>query len=217
VTESWAPGAEAGGAPAISRHRRPGSKAPTKLGAGALILAALAVGGVITSGTPDTDRRQRPFVRAGAMGQAVNARSFDVTVLGVRGAAKVAEDGLEHDTSGVWVLVRVRLVARDEPVLVGYAAVRDAGGHTYLASNRLDLKLVMGGHDLQPGVPVTGEIAFEVPRDAAPSLSLRLASPLLDQRMDAVAEIPLGIDNTMVDKWLAQTEAATVTKPGAES
>jgi hypothetical protein len=182
-----------------------------------LILAALAVGGVITSGTPDTDRRQRPFVRTGAMGQAVNARSFDATVLGVRGAAKVSDAGQVHDTSGVWVLVRVRLVARNEPILVGYAAVRDADGRTYLASNRIELKLVMGGRDLQPGVPVEGEIAFEVSRGAAPSLSLRLARPPLDQRMDAIAEVPLGISGAMVNKWLAQAEAAKVTQPGAVS
>jgi hypothetical protein len=122
-----------------------------------------------------------------------------------------------HDTSGVWVLVRVRLVARNEPILVGYAAVRDADGRTYLASNRIELKLVMGGRDLQPGVPVEGEIAFEVPRGAAPSLSLRLARPPLDQRMDAIAEVPLGISGAMVNKWLAQAEAAKVTQPGAVS
>jgi hypothetical protein len=183
----------------VVRHRRP-SAVRRRTGGAVLVLAALAVGGLVNSRTPDTDHRERPFVATGAVGRSVDARAFDVTVQGVRGTMKLGRGANWHDTGGVWVLVRVRLVARVEPVLVGYAAVRDSAGRTYRATSRIEQPL--DGRTLQPGVAVSAEVAFEVPPAVAPTLALRLAGPLLDQRMDAMAEVPLGITAAMVDGWL---------------
>lgn len=193
---------------AITRHRRRGESLPARLGVGVLVLGALAVGGLVNSRAPDTDHRERPFVTTGVVGKAVDARAFDVTVLSVRGTMKLAQSGKWHDTGGVWVLVRVRLAARDEPATVGYAAVRDAADRTYLATVRITQPLV--ARPLQPGIPVEGEIAFEVPPKVGPTLAIRLAAPLLDQRMDAVAEIPLKIKSSMVDQWLKETDVTTL-------
>jgi hypothetical protein len=118
-----------------------------------------------------------------------------------------------HDTGGVWVLVRVRLVARAEPAQVGYAAVRDSAGRTFLATTRIDQPL--DGRTLQPGVAVTAEVAFEVPPAVAPTLAFRLAGPLLDQRMDAMVEVPLGITAPMVDGWLKDEKIARLDDAGA--
>lgn len=194
-----------------SRHRRGGQGLPARLGVGALVLAALAVGGLISSRTPDVDHRERPFVTTGTIGRPVDARAFSVIVLGVRGATKVARSGVWHDTGGVWVLVRVRLVARDEPASVGYAAVHDSKDRTYLATNRITQPLQ--GRSLQPGIPVEGEFAFEVPSKVAPTLAIRLAGPSLDQRMDAMAEVPLRITKSMVDEWQRDTEITKLTEP----
>jgi hypothetical protein len=195
----------------ITRHRRSGQGLPAQLGVGALVIAALAVGGLISSRTPDVDHRERPFVSSGTIGKRVDARAFDVTVLGVRGTMKLARSGVWHDTGGVWVLVRVRLVARDEPASVGYAAVRDSQDRTYLATNRITQPLQ--GRSLQPRVPVEGELAFEVPAKVAPTLSVRLAGPPLDQRMDAMAEVPLKITKSMVDQWLKETAITKLDDP----
>jgi hypothetical protein len=61
---------------------------------------------------------------------------------------------------------------------------------------------------------VEGEIAFEVPRDVATSLRLRLAAPLLDQRMDGMAEITLPkVDAATVDKWATQQDPVIMERP----
>jgi hypothetical protein len=191
----------------------------TRFGAGVLILAALAVGTVIQSGTPDTDTTERPFSRAGAVGKPVDAKTFDATVLSVRGGTKIKRDGglssrrREHETGGVWVLVRVRLVAREEAILVGWAAVVDGRGRTYHLTNRIDQPLVGSGRMLQPGIPVTGEVAFEVPRDAATNLTIQITDRALDVRMSAMVEVPLPAGKATVDGWLANTTTMILTTP----
>jgi hypothetical protein len=190
-----------------------------RLGAGALVAAALAVGAAITTHTPDTDARERPFVRAGVVGKPVDARTFDATVISVRGAAKLAGGrklasvpARVRDTAGVFVLVRVRLVARDRPTLVDHAVVRDARGRTFVATPRIG-QPVVGHHILQPGIPIEGDVVFEVPRDAAARLTLRLADEL-NPRLDAVAEVPLSlapsIDQAVVQRWIADPAPAVI-------
>jgi hypothetical protein len=125
----------------------------------------------------------------------------------------ITERGLKHDTSGVWIIVKVKVVARGEPMGVSYAAVRDGKGNTYRASERINQPLAVGSRVLQPGIPVTGEIAFEVPVGVATDLSVRLADNPDDLRMDAVAEVRLPIDSDSVRKWKADTSGTTLATP----
>jgi hypothetical protein len=171
------------------------------------------VGGAISSHKPDTDAAERPFARTGTVGAPVSVRTFVVTVRGVRGAAKISRTGTVHDTGGVWILVRVRAVALAEPVTIGYAGVRDAAGREYWATTRISQPL-LGGRTLQPGVPVDGEIAFEVPRAAAADLTVRLARSPIDRRMDALAEVPLPhADRATVDGWATASGPVRVEDP----
>ena len=169
------------------------ARVPARLGAGALVIAALSAGVAITARAPDTETRERPFARRGTVGQRMSARTFDVTVLGARGAARIERAGRVRDTGGVFVVVRVRAVAGRKPTTIDHAAVRDGRGRTYLATPRITQPLAAGGHVLQPGIAVEGEIAFEVPRDAASSLTVLLADSS-DTRMDAVVEVAVPID-----------------------
>jgi hypothetical protein len=179
-------------------------------GAGLLVIAALAAGGAFTARVPDTDAQERPFVRAGRLGERVDARTFDATVVAVRGGTSVERTGRTRTTGGVWVLARVRLVARQAPVSVDHAALRDGRGRMFLATTRLGQPLVSGGHPLQPGIVVEGEIVFEVPRDAATGrLAIRLGDAS-DARLDAVAEVPLGIEPADVARWLAERAALRI-------
>jgi hypothetical protein len=181
-----------------------------RAGAGLLVIAALAAGGAFTARVPDTDARERPFVRAGRLGEPVDARTFDATVVAVRGGTSVERTGRTRTTGGVWVLARVRLSARQAPVSVDYATLRDGRGRMFLATTRLSQPLVSGGHPLQPGIVVEGEIVFEVPRDAVTSrLAIRLADAS-DPRVDAVAEVPLAIERSDVERWLAEGAALRV-------
>ncbi|MBF9127597.1 DUF4352 domain-containing protein [Plantactinospora sp. S1510] len=198
----------------------PGHQAPprrlarigSRLGVGVLVLAALAVGGPLAALRPTSDVRERPFVQQGGFGELASVRTFEATVVSVRGAAKVSQRGRVYDTAGVWVLVRVRLSATDEATTVNYAALRDERERSHQQTARLEQPLTSSSRTLQPGIPVEGEIVFEVPRDTATRLWLRLAQPVLDRRMDAMAEVPLlPVPRSTIDRWSADPAPAVVT------
>lgn len=194
------------------RQRTHGNPLRYRIGAAALVILALAVGGLITRHIPDADEQQRPFIRTAAVGSLIGLRTFDATVLSVRGAAVITDSDQTHDTSGIWILVKIRLVSVHKSATVGYAALLDAQGHTYTASTRIEQFLVSGGWDLQPGVPVVGEVAFEVPVAVASHLSIRLAGAQ-DVRLDGMAEVPLPIGADEVRRWKAQTTPVAPEKP----
>lgn len=207
----------------VRSHRAPPgplAKAGTGARVTALLIAALAVGAAIANWRPldqSADDRERPYVRTGTIGQQVSTRVFDATLLNARGAGKIGHRGQAHDTGGVWIIVRVRLTASDEAITLGYAALRDRRDRVYLATQRIDQQL-LGARTLQPGIPVEGDLLFEVPRDAATDLTLLLAEPLIDHRMDTMAEITLPQVNTAtVDGWATAPEPATLESPKAGS
>ena len=195
-------------------HRRPARRGRYLRWAGsaAMIVVTVVAGGAIRTYTPDTDRRERPFVRTGGEDSPVSARTFDVTVLGVRGGAKVSRAGKDHDTGGVWVIVRVRLVGRTAPANVGYAAVADARDRRYHATGRF-IQPLPGGRTLQPDIPLVAEIAFEVPAPVDMPLYLLLAGNSLDQRMDAMARCRLPVDEQALQRWRAESEPLTIAAP----
>ncbi|MEJ3748340.1 hypothetical protein WEI85_34280 [Actinomycetes bacterium KLBMP 9797] len=204
-------------------HRAPPgpvAKAGTGARVTALLIAALALGAAIANWRPlnqSADDRERPYVRTGTIGQQVSARVFDATLLSARGAGKVGYQGQAHDTGGVWMIVRIRLTATDEATTLGYAAVRDHRDRVYLATQRVSQQM-LGGRTLQPGIPVEADLLFEVPRDAATDLTLLLAEPSIDHRMDTMAEIALPhYDTATVDGWASATEPAILTSPKAGS
>jgi hypothetical protein len=177
------------------------------------ISATLAICAAITSHTPTVDTQQRPFVRTGNVGSVVNVRTFDATVLGVRGAALISDANGAHDTSGIWIIVRVRLTAIGNPLSLGYAALLDGQGRTYRATGRIDQPLLIS-RELEPGIPVTTELAFEVPTSVASDLSLQLATGLDDDlRMDALTRIRLPIDSAEIRQWQASKTPTTVAGP----
>jgi hypothetical protein len=193
-------------------------KLRSRFGAGVLIVAALSVGGLIRSGTPDVDTSERPFARAGAVGRKVDAQTYDATVLAVRGATKIHRvAGLtkrgDRDTDGVWVLVKVRLLAHREAVQVGWAGLKDGRDRVFSCTDRIDQPLVCAGRMLQPGIPVTGEVAFEVPRDAGTDLTIQLNERPIDHRMTTMIEVQLPISRGMLDGWIGN--AASVEVPPA--
>jgi hypothetical protein len=203
----------------IRSHRdpRPGGRFGHRVRVAVLLVLALAAGALLTRYTPDADAEQRPFIRTGHIGQTVTLNDFSVRVVSVRGAATLSQSGAKHDTSGVWILVTVRLMALHEPVGAGYMALRDGQGRTYRASERID-QILVGGWSLEPGVPVTGEVAFEVPVAVAGNLALRVAkTSFSDLRMNALAEIPLSISDSQARAWKADTTPATPAKPAVTS
>lgn len=183
-----------------------------KLGMVALLLATLAIGAALLPLKPHGIVWQEEFVRTGKVGTPVDARAFDITVLDATGGAKIdAKTPIE--TNGIWIVVRIRVVAKDKPVTIGYAALRDDQGRVYDDADKVNQPMI-GGRALQPGVPVEGQVVFEVARDVR-RLTARFAKPALFQMYDAVAEIPLPITRADIDSWVAEKRAVPVASPKA--
>jgi hypothetical protein len=185
---------------------------------GMLLVAALAVGGVVANWRPingdRADKRERPYIVAGQIGDSVSARTFDAKLVSVRGARLLGIRSKGYETGGVWILVRVRVTATTEDTVIGYAALIDDRDREYLSSSRFTQLFADGARRFQPGIPVEGEIAFEVPRDVATSVRLRLATPLLDKRMEGMAEIALPkVDTATVDRWATQQDPVIMETP----
>jgi hypothetical protein len=196
----------------LGQHRRRGAvRLEGLLAALVTAIVVVAAGGAVVNSELAPDQRFREFVNTGAMGEPVSARTFEVTVLSVRTAAEVGRAAdAALDTDGVWVLVRVRAMADQESLWIGYAAVRDSRGRTWTATDRVDQPLVDSAYRLDPRIPVEADIVFEVPRDAATDLTIRVARPRLEHRMEAMAEIPLPVDEAMVASGLAQSEPVVI-------
>jgi len=178
------------------RHRNLGPLQRFLMRAGALILviAALGVGDFLVRSTPDIDKRERAFLVDGRQGSAVEARTFSATLLKTRTAAVVKAAGANHDTQGVWVVLRMRFEALNEPLSISYAAVVDSRGRAFHASDRVNQPLVDGSRILQPGVGVEGDVAFEIPSDAT-SLTAQFSDARTTRAMQAVPDIALSLDN----------------------
>lgn len=165
-------------------------------------VAVVAIGVIaateIRDARPTYEQSVASFVRHGTPDEPAGLDGIDVTVLGVEGAKTLGAGRLLRPTEGVWVLVTVRLDAGSTPAAIGWAAVVDADGHTYDASNRFSQPMLT--IRVQPGVPVEGQIAFEVPASTAATLHLRAARST-QLRLDAVVDIPLGITPADVEAW----------------
>lgn len=200
--------------PMHGRHRRlgPFQKVLAATGSAVLVIVALVVGQLLIDLGPDTDASHAPFLIAGKPGDNVDARTFDVELISARYASAVRSGGADHDSSGVWVILKIRLNARTESLRIGYAALVDKSGRTYLASDRVRQTLVPNARALQPGIPVEGEVAFEIPRDAIAGASVQFAKKSGDRRMDAMAtiELPGGFE---LDTTTATLAPSQVVKP----
>jgi hypothetical protein len=172
-----------------------------RVGAAALILAALAAGRAVTTAFGVDDAVSAPFLRAGTLGRAVSLRYADVTATSVLGSTCVsngvgATAGMR--TPGVFVVIPVVIVTKGKPADIRYAALRDRTGRTFVASGSRSSFLPGTG---QPGVPRYASITVEVPPDAVAGMHLRIALDGLDQRRDDMADIDLGLTAADTAEW----------------
>lgn len=198
-------------APPASQRPETARPAVRRLGTAALMLAAIAIGGAISSYAPGPDVQHRPFVRTGEQGERVDARAFEAELLGVRGGALLTGGGVQHKTNGVWVIAKVRVTAKGEATGLGFAALRDGDDRIFRATGRIDQPL--GSRDLQPGIPVDFEFVFEVPKNVPLPLAVRLAPDAIDNRMDGMAELELSVTREDLTGWVASTQPLKAMKP----
>lgn len=182
-----------------------------RLGTAALVLLAIGVGGVAHAYEPEPVEQQGPFIRTGHMGDRVDARTVVAELVGVRGGAIVNSRGVQHDTSGVWIIVKVRLTSRGEPVQLGQVSIRDGKDRIFLASGRIDNNPPL--RQMQPGLPIECEIAFEVPKNVPLPIAARLSTAFIDLRMDGVAQLELDVTAAQVRQWADDKTPTTLMRP----
>ena len=184
------------------------SGARRRAGAAVLVLAALALGRLVSDALPGGDGLEQPFVRSGSVGAQVALRYARVTA-GTPTGSTVADDGAALlATPGVWVAVPLTVLAEDEPRRLAYAALVGSDGRTYEADG-VRSRLTIGS--ATPGIAHHGQVLVELPADAAAGAHLRIALHPWDQRADDVADIDLEITPADVTRWLAASEPVVVT------
>ena len=182
---------------------------PARIGMGVAVFAALAVGRTIDTALPvHTD--DRPFVRAGEVGDRVHLVYADVTVDAVRTAKAVdSEQESVVGSPGRWLVVDVTVVAWGSPLAKPGVSLEDASGRTFYSDPRAGYSWVTA----PTGVSWRTSIPFEVPRDALPGATLVFSRSGLDDRRDDVARIDLGIGPGDVPRLWDTEETVDIGQP----
>jgi hypothetical protein len=158
--------------------------------ASALVLLAAGV----QLSAPDDDTQQAAFSQRVAIGQQGTGRNVAATVTRVRLARSIHSLEWDGTTTGVWVVVQLKM----STVLTatGPDAVLRIGGVDYDASDRPGSE-ALNSLTLQPGLPYSGALLFEVPRSAVASLAARQAivrvfvarDPALDSSIEFTSDL----------------------------
>ena len=197
------PAAPAGPAARVRRSR------VQALGAGAAVLAALAVGHVVVTAFPVDERVSAPFVRSTTIGETVELRYARLTA-GEPSGSTVASPASSTllSTPGVFLTVPLTIVATGQPRLVSFAELLGGDGRTYTVFTSGRSSFLSG--TAQPGVPRYATVSVELPPEALPGAHLRVGLNLEDQRSDDLADIDLGLTQADADAWAADDTPLTV-------
>jgi hypothetical protein len=154
-------------------------------------LGLLAAGFLLQEWLPDddADAGAEPHVRTGAVGDAIDLRTATVTVDEVIGTRRLEQYGSELVSPGLWVVVRYTVVATEESTSITFAELTDDEGRVWGLVGRNGNACV----ESPPGLAAHCTAYLEVPPDALPTLSLRLARLSSETRFDAVAEVDLDL------------------------
>jgi hypothetical protein len=180
-----------------------------RAGAGVLIIAALAAGRAVTTAYDSDTGVDEPYLVSGELGRPVSLRYADVTATGVDGSTVVSPN-LGMTTTGVWLVIPLKIVTKGEPAEVRYAAIQDTRGRVFLANG--DRSKYAPGVS-QPGVPRYASVLVELPADAVPGARLRVALDSLDQRRDSMADIDLGLTQAQASAWASRKDKLPVPEP----
>jgi hypothetical protein len=166
------------------------------------LVAVLVAAGFVSHTAPTAAFWQSPIPVTGALGDEVTGRNIQATVTEVRAADSVtASTGWVGETTGVWVVIDVSVatVVTDYGTLLGTAQLR-IGDRVYSASGRPGLG-TLADQPLYTGLPSTGPLMFEVPRDILSSPEAEVAEVQLaidsDPRVDSM--IVVSVDLTRLD------------------
>lgn len=188
-----------------------------RIGSGAALVVIIAVASVVLRTAPVDSSWQVPFEVHGQAGQRVEGRNIAATVGDVALARTVtASSGWSGATSGIWVVVDVRVEAVVTETAASLATAQLVlGEDTYSASERPGTATI-AGMALQVGIPWSGPLLFEVPPDAVASAGADGARILLatsgDTRLDSVLVVPVDLDDLAFEDAIT-TDAPELVSP----
>ena len=188
----------------------------------ATIVGLLAAGAFIVGTAPDEDEVVEPFAIAGEFGEPVVSPNYEITITDVRLATTITADyaltPLEARTSGTWVVVDAEVLPIANGFTFSYAELR-IGEYSYRVSDLVPSSSLTS-YLYQPGVPVRGSFAFEVPASALELARNAGASVVFSERVAPILEsepvIPLDLGGATIVAEIALDEAATLDPASTE-
>ncbi len=164
----------------------------------------IAIAGAILlflqSTTPPYAMLTGPIRTSGAQGDTVASRTFSARVDKVVRAKTIAYKrfgkDVERETSGVWLLVAVEARAGSQTMPIRAATIRGASGRLYRQTRRADgAPQLLSAKTVQPGLPTTGLLVFELPEEELADMSLLLSGQYGPQLQD---EIVIALDDRKI-------------------
>lgn len=181
--------------------------------AAALLIVACAALWGMQSTTPNYTRLLAPIESRGDAGSFVRGRTIAVRVDGLdiarRLQGKCIGETKVFDTGGVWVIVHATAMSVQRPETLSAAAIESSAGERYLMSDRTGLcGDPLSSTTLQPDVPVSGELIFELPAEALTGADLlAAAAPFGLAPLDSQLRIRLGLDAATAAQRVAEISA----------
>lgn len=167
-----------------------------------LSVALVAAAVLVRATTPDAGLREAPFVERASLGVTAPSRELDVRMLTVGVAETLGSGDEELTTSGVWVVAALTAAAVNDPT--GVQATLLVDGRSYAATGRLGGATLDSGY-VDPGLPQSGVVAFEVPRelvDAGRTVVIRISASSAP-RLDAVVDLAVDLGELGVQRSIA--------------
>lgn len=175
------------------------------------LVALLTAAWFVAESTPSDAVWQGAIPVHGEVGETITGRNLEATITDVRMADEVvASNGWAGPTAGVWVIVdaSVARVVNDIGTGLGTAdLVIDST--TFSASERPDLGTIAGQH-LTTGIPLTGPLMFEVPRELVSTAQPRTVQIQLatnsDTRTDSLLVIDVDLSELTIESTIETDE-----------
>ncbi|TWF47651.1 hypothetical protein [Neorhizobium alkalisoli] len=165
------------------------------------ILTAAALLQVFQATTPGYAQLTGPILTSGAQKDTVSSQTFSVRIdKAVQAKTLVLKRfsrTIERQTQGTWLVVSAELWAFQETMPLAGASIRGASGRLYVQTHRADAApQLLSLKKVQPGLPTTGILVFELPEEEATDMTLILskqASPRLED------EVHVHLDRGMIE------------------
>ena len=154
-------------------------------------LALIVGAGIVVALEPGEQVRQSPFVVEVPLGETGVGRNIQVEFTDVQLAQAVVIEGETVTTNGIWLVLDIVAMNRTEST--GLQSFLLLDGLEVRGSERLEYGIE--SEILVPGIPTSGSIFFEIPRDrvASGSSARILIGANSDWRLDSAIGITLDL------------------------